>query len=55
MKSLVDVIIKKLLSILILVAGIFGRATLKMLRRKSKTQLIKQKHNTQNAIALLNY
>jgi hypothetical protein len=26
-----------------------------MLRRKSKTQLVKQERNTQNAIALLNY
>jgi hypothetical protein len=32
-----------------------GRATLKMLRRKSKTQFVKQERNTQNAIALLNY
>jgi hypothetical protein len=26
-----------------------------MLCRKSKTQFVKQEHNTQNAIALLNY
>ncbi len=26
-----------------------------MLRRKSKTQFVKQEHNMQNAIALLNY
>jgi hypothetical protein len=32
-----------------------GHATLKMLRRKSKTHLYKQERNTQNAIALLNY
>jgi hypothetical protein len=32
-----------------------GRATLKMLGRKSKTQFVKQERNTQNAIALLNY
>jgi hypothetical protein len=32
-----------------------GRATLKMLRHKSKTQFVKQERNTQNAIALLNY
>jgi hypothetical protein len=34
---------------------IAGRATLKMLRRKSKTQFVKQECNTQNVIALLNY
>jgi hypothetical protein len=34
--------------------GIVGRATLKMLRRKSKTQLVKQGRNTQNVNALLN-
>jgi hypothetical protein len=34
---------------------IVGRTTLKMLRRKSKTQFIKQERNTQKAIALLNY
>ncbi len=34
---------------------IVGRATLKMLRRKSKTQFVKQERNTQNTIALLNY
>jgi hypothetical protein len=38
-----------------LVFSIVGRATLKMLRRKSKTQFVKQEHNTQIAIALLNY
>ncbi len=32
-----------------------GRATLWMLRRKSKTQFVKQERNMQNAIALLNY
>jgi hypothetical protein len=32
-----------------------GRATFKMLRRKSKTQLVNEERNTQNAIALLNY
>jgi hypothetical protein len=32
-----------------------GRATLKMLRLKSKTQFVKQERNTQNAITLLNY
>jgi hypothetical protein len=37
------------------VLGIVGCATLKMLRRKSKTQFVKQERNTQNAIALLNY
>jgi hypothetical protein len=26
-----------------------------MLRRKSRTQLVKQEHNTQDAIVLLNY
>jgi hypothetical protein len=31
------------------------RAILKMLRRKSKMQFVKQEHDTQNAIALLNY
>jgi hypothetical protein len=35
--------------------SIVGRATLKMLRRKSKTPFVKQERNTQNAIALLNY
>jgi hypothetical protein len=30
-------------------------AILKMLRRKSKTQFVKQKRNTQNTIAILNY
>jgi hypothetical protein len=35
--------------------GIVGCATLKMLRRKSKTQLVKQERNTQNALELLNY
>jgi hypothetical protein len=34
---------------------IVGRATLKMLRRKSKTQFVKQERNMQNAITLLNY
>jgi hypothetical protein len=34
--------------------SIVGRATLKMLGRKSKTQFVKQECNTQNAIALLN-
>jgi hypothetical protein len=34
---------------------IAGRATLKMLRRKSKTQFVKQERNTQNGIALFNY
>jgi hypothetical protein len=34
---------------------VVGCATLKMLRRKSKTQFVKQGRNTQNAIALLNY
>jgi amino acid permease len=33
---------------------IVGRATLKMLRRKSKSQFVKQERTTQNAIALLN-
>jgi hypothetical protein len=32
-----------------------GRATLKMLRRKSKTQFVKQERKTQNPNALLNY
>jgi hypothetical protein len=32
-----------------------GRANLKKLRRKSKTQFVKQERKTQNAIALLNY
>jgi hypothetical protein len=36
-------------------AGIVGRATLKMLRRKSKKQFVKQEHNTQNAMVVLNY
>jgi hypothetical protein len=35
--------------------GIVGRATLKMLRHKSKTQFVKQERNTQNTIAFLNY
>jgi hypothetical protein len=35
--------------------SIGGRATLKMLRRKSKTQSVQQERNMQNAIALLNY
>jgi hypothetical protein len=35
--------------------SIVERATLKMLRRKSKTQFGNQERNTQNAIALLNY
>jgi hypothetical protein len=35
--------------------SIVGRATLKKLRLKSKTQFVKQERNTQNAIALLNY
>jgi hypothetical protein len=35
-------------------AGKGGRTTLKMLRRKSKTQFVNQERNTQNAIALLN-
>jgi hypothetical protein len=35
--------------------SIVGRATIKMLRRKSKIQFVKQERNTQNAIALLNY
>ncbi len=34
---------------------IVGRATLKMLRRKSKTQFVKQERNMQNAMTLLNY
>jgi hypothetical protein len=32
-----------------------GSATLKILRRKSKMQFVKQERNTQNAITLLNY
>jgi hypothetical protein len=32
-----------------------GRATLKMLRRKSKTQFVKQERNSQNTMARLNY
>jgi hypothetical protein len=32
-----------------------GGATLKMLRRKSKMQFVKQEHNKSNAISLLNY
>jgi hypothetical protein len=36
-------------------AAIVGRATLKMLRHKSKMQFVKQERNSQNAIALLNY
>jgi hypothetical protein len=32
-----------------------GRATLKMLRRKSKTQYVNQERNMQNATELLNY
>jgi hypothetical protein len=35
--------------------SIVGRATLKMLRRKSKTQFVKQERNTQYTIALFNY
>jgi hypothetical protein len=42
-------------SLLILVADIGRRTTLKMLRCKSKTQFVKQERNTKNAIALLNY
>jgi hypothetical protein len=34
---------------------IVGRATLKMLRSKSKTQFVKQERNMQNAITLLKY
>jgi hypothetical protein len=34
---------------------IVGRTTLKMLRRKSKTQFVKEERSTQKAIALLNY
>jgi hypothetical protein len=34
--------------------SIVGRATLKKLLRKGKTQFVKQERNTQNAIALLN-
>jgi hypothetical protein len=37
------------------VISIVGRANFKKLRRKSKTQFVKQEHNTQNAIALLTY
>jgi hypothetical protein len=32
-----------------------GRATLKMLRSKSKTLFVKEERYTQNTIALLNY
>jgi hypothetical protein len=32
-----------------------GRATLKMLRHKSKTQFVKQERSTRNEIALLNH
>ncbi len=35
--------------------SIVGHTTLKKLRRKSKTQFVKQERYTQNAIALLNY
>jgi hypothetical protein len=35
--------------------NVVGRATLKMLLRKSKTQFVKQERNMQNAIVLLNY
>jgi hypothetical protein len=38
-----------------MVIFIVGCAALKMLRRGSKTQFVKQERNTQNAIALLNY
>jgi hypothetical protein len=34
---------------------IVGRANLKKLRRKSKTQFVKQERSTENSIALLNY
>jgi hypothetical protein len=34
---------------------IVGRATLKMLHRKSKTQFVNQERNTQNAIPRFNY
>jgi hypothetical protein len=37
------------------VISIVGRANFKKLCRKSKTQFVKQEHNTQNAIALLTY
>jgi hypothetical protein len=37
------------------IASIVGRATLKILRCKSKTLFLKQERNMQNAIALLNY
>jgi hypothetical protein len=42
-------------SVLCVLVSIVGRAILKMLRRKSKMQFVKQERNTQNAIALLNY
>jgi hypothetical protein len=35
--------------------GIVGHENFKYLRRKSKTQFVKQERTTQNAIALLNY
>jgi hypothetical protein len=35
--------------------SIVGRANLKKLHCKSKTQFVKQERNTQEAIALLNY
>ncbi len=38
-----------------ILVSIVGRATLKMLRRQSKTKFEKQERNMQNAIALLNY
>ncbi len=38
-----------------LVLAAVGGATLKMLRRKSKMQFVKQERNTQNVIVLLNY
>ncbi len=32
-----------------------GRVTLKMLRRESKPQFVKQERNMQNVIAIMNY
>jgi hypothetical protein len=42
-------------SVCMYIASIVGRATLKMLRLKIKTQFIKHERNTQNAIVLLIY
>jgi hypothetical protein len=48
-------LVNHLFSLFHILKGKGGRATSKMLRRKSKMQFVNQERNTQNLFALLNY